>query len=568
MKKLFLLFIVFPLLGSNLSFGQIDLLYLKDQTPEYKELIQFYKELDQKYASAKLLSYPESDAGLPLQLFLIDKKQEFAPNPKRATILIMNGIHAGESCGVSASMNLAMELLENDDLAENCIIGIIPFYNIGGALNRNSTTRANQNGPKEYGFRGNAKNLDLNRDFIKNDSKNAAAFARLFHEWKPQIFIDTHTSNGADYQYPFTLISTQKDKLSPVLQPFLVDILEPYLYSGMEKKGFIMTPYVNLIKKTPDDGIAGFLDLPRYSTGYTALFNTIGFTTEAHMFKPFPVRVEATKAFLELIVSFTNERADEIVRNKRMADRMMINTINYDLNWVLNDSIFHMIEFKGYKADYKMSEISGKPRLYYDRNQAYTDSIKYFDTYKTTLKVKRPKYYIVPQAFEEVVERLKLNKVSMQRLAKDSTMIVKVYYIDAYESSTEPYEGHYIHSKVKLRILNDTLNFRAGDLLIPMGQVSDNYIISVLDPRGPDSFFAWNFFDSFLQQKEWFSPYVFEDEAAQILASDPKLKAEFNKKKASDKSFREDPEAQLYYIYKRSSHHEKEHMRYPIFRLD
>ena len=247
---------------------------------------------------------------------------------------------------------------------------------------------------------------------------------------------------------------------------------------------------------------------------------------------------------------------------------MMINTLNYELNWELNDSIFHMIEFKGYKAGYKNSEISGKPRLYYDRSQAYTDSIKYFDTYKATVKVKRPKYYIVPQAFDEVIERLKMNKVGMQRLLKDSAMIVRVYYIDAYESSTEPYEGHYIHSKVKLRIVNDTLNFRAGDFLIPMGQVSDNYTISVLDPRGADSFFAWNFFDSFLQQKEWFSSYVFEDEAAEILASDPKLKVEFNKKKASDKSFRDNPEAQLYYIYKRSSHYEKEHMRYPIFRLD
>jgi hypothetical protein len=31
-------------------------------------------------------------------------------------------------------------------------------------LNRNSTSRTNQNGPEEYGFRGNARNFDLNRD--------------------------------------------------------------------------------------------------------------------------------------------------------------------------------------------------------------------------------------------------------------------------------------------------------------------------------------------------------------------------------------------------------------------
>jgi hypothetical protein len=35
----------------------------------------------------------------------------------------------------------------------NTLIAAIPVYNIGGALNRNSTTRANQDGPEELQFR-------------------------------------------------------------------------------------------------------------------------------------------------------------------------------------------------------------------------------------------------------------------------------------------------------------------------------------------------------------------------------------------------------------------------------
>ena len=69
------------------------------------------------------------------------------------------------------------------------------------ALNRNSTTRTNQNGPESYGFRGNARNYDLNRDFIKSDTKNAKTFAQIFHLVQPDVFIDNHVSNGADYQY-------------------------------------------------------------------------------------------------------------------------------------------------------------------------------------------------------------------------------------------------------------------------------------------------------------------------------------------------------------------------------
>ena len=65
--------------------------------------------------------------------------------------------------------------------AKNTLIAAIPVYSVGGMLNRNSHSRANQNGPEEYGFRGNAGNYDLNRDFIKSDTKNSEVFQKLFY---------------------------------------------------------------------------------------------------------------------------------------------------------------------------------------------------------------------------------------------------------------------------------------------------------------------------------------------------------------------------------------------------
>ena len=55
------------------------------------------------------------------------------------------------------------------------------------------------------------------------DSRNAEAFVRLMHAVDPDVFVDTHTSNGADYPYTMTLITTQPDKAGPVLGPFLRD---------------------------------------------------------------------------------------------------------------------------------------------------------------------------------------------------------------------------------------------------------------------------------------------------------------------------------------------------------
>src|SRR5205085_10849189 len=126
----------------------------------------------------------------------------------------------------------------------NVVLAFIPVYNIGGCLNRNSNTRVNQNGPEEYGFRGNSQNLDLNRDFTKCDSKEARSFAQLFHYLNPDIFIDNHVSDGADYQHTMTLITTQYDKLG-TLGTYLKNTFEPAIYSGMKQKGWDMVPYVN-----------------------------------------------------------------------------------------------------------------------------------------------------------------------------------------------------------------------------------------------------------------------------------------------------------------------------------
>ena len=200
---------------------------------------------------------------------------------------------------------------------ENLVIIVIPIYNIGGALNRNSTTRANQNGPESYGFRGNAQNLDLNRDFIKCDSKNAQTFNQIFTEWQPDVFVDNHTSNGADYPYTMTLIDTQKDKLHPLLSEYMQTTMVPDLYHKMAEKKWEMAPYVNPVKMVPDSGIACFLETPRFSSGYTTLFNSLGFIGETHMLKPFDKRVEATYALMESLLEVVSRDHQKIKNHKK-----------------------------------------------------------------------------------------------------------------------------------------------------------------------------------------------------------------------------------------------------------
>lgn len=543
----------------------------KKETATYYEVIKHYEQLDKTYEQAKLFTYGNTDFGKPLHLLVLSKDKIFDPiairKSNKRILLINNGIHPGEPEGIDASMMLSRDLLKGDLLPKDVVICIIPVYNIDGSFNRTGTSRANQNGPVAYGFRGNSKNYDLNRDFIKTDSKNSHSFQQIFNIWQPEIFVDTHTSNGADYQYVMTLIPTHKDKLNPTLSGYMTKTMLPSLYAGMKKAGYGMIPYVNSIEETPDAGITGFLESARYSTGYTALHNTIGFMPETHMLKDYDKRVDATYRLLQIYIDIVVRDAKVIGENKQKADEETAKQTAFPIEWKLNENLAEDLEFKGYTAKQKPSEVSGLDRLYYDRNEPYTKTIKYWNTYQPSVTITKPLAYVIPKAWDKIIDLLKLNNVKVQQLQKDTQIDIESYYITDYKTVNSPFEGHYLHSNVKVNPVKQTLQFYEGDYVVYTNQPVNRYIIETLEPQAMDSFFNWNFFDAILGMKEHFSAYVFEDTAAELLKQNPELKKKLEAQKAKDSSLSKNAGAQLDFVYKNSDYYEKTHSRYPIARL-
>ena len=545
----------------------------KNYSATYDEIISFYKKLDQNSDIIKVSPFGKADIGKPLHEVIISTSKTFDPESikkeGKQVLFINNGIHPGEPCGIDASMMLARDIVSGkvkNALLKDIVLVIIPVYNVGGCLNRTSTSRANQNGPEAYGFRGNAQNLDLNRDFIKCDSKNAETFNLLFNKWSPTVFIDNHTSNGADYQYTMTLIATQKDKLSKALGDYLEKEMLPDLYKKMKKKKWEMTPYV-YARSTPDEGITGFLDLPRYSSGYGALHNVISFMPETHMLKPYKDRVWSTYAFMESMIQHMSDRGAEIIKAKNKAISQNQKAKQLDINWTADRSKSEKISFKGYEAKYKESKVTGHSRLYYDTGKKYKKDIPFYNHYKAATTIKTPKQYVIPQAYANVISRLEWNNVEIEKIKRDTVISGDTYYITDYTSSARPYEGHFLHREVEVENFKLKQQFYAGDVIVKTNQRKKRYIVETLEPQGPDSFFAWNFFDGILMQKEYYSAYVFEDLAVEILKKDRKLKKAFDQKKKSDATFAEDSNAQLDYIYKNSPYYEKTFQRYPVLRV-
>ncbi len=546
-----------------------------EETATYEEGIGFYQQLAGTFPEIQITEQGPTDCGKPLHLITLSLDQDFDFSSlhakEKAVLLVNNAIHPGEPDGVDASMmflrDLMLERNQYQPLLKDVAIAVVPFYNIGGVLNRNSTSRANQNGPKEYGFRGNGRNYDLNRDFIKADTLNARSFTQLFHKIDPDIFVDTHVSNGADYPYVMTIDITQKDKLGGPLAVYLEETMMPFLYESMEIAGAEMIPYVNIFGDTPENGYSQFFDSPRYSSGYTALFHTLGFMTETHMLKGYRERVWATYHYLMATLKVMHRDRLQILQIRQQTKEMTKAQSKFDLAWELDESRHTPLRFKGYKSEWITSEVTGQKRLRYDRQQTFNKQIPYANHYRATVSVSRPDYYLIPQSWRQIIDRLRLNQVRLETLSKDTTYDVEVYHIEDYQTLEKPYEGHYLHRNVKLRTERATLRFRKGDVRVPVNQWRNRYIVETLEPQGIDSFFAWNFFDTILQRKEGYSDYVFEDEAAQLLATDSKIREAFETKRRNDSSFASDGRAQLDFIYRRSPRYEAAHLRYPIYRV-
>jgi hypothetical protein len=541
------------------------------KTATYQETIDFYIELAKDFPEVNIQMIGKTDSGHPLHIVTFNPAGDFNfqnIRKDKTLILINNGIHPGESDGIDASMLLFRDLVTHKiEHPKNVVLVSIPIYNIGGALNRNSTTRANQNGPESYGFRGNAQNYDLNRDFIKADSKNAKTFAQIFHLVKPDIFVDTHVSNGADYQYTLTHLFTQHNKLGGELGNYLQHVIIPKLEQGLEAAKWPITPYVNVFNRPPNGGFSQFMDYPRYSTGYTSLWNVMGMMVETHMLKPYKQRVEGTYELLKQMTQIAEKEHTTIKTLREKVNDTTKEALTYHLNWKIDSTKTQIISFRGYEADTIQSEITGFQRLKYNRTQPFIKDVVYYNTYVPNDTIVVPAAYIIKKGWHAIVERLEQNQIEYKLLEQDTTLQVESYKIASYDTRKSPYEGHYLHYNTSVEAATKNVAFDKGDYLVTTDQVGIRYLIETLEPAATDSFFNWNFFDPILQQKEGFSPYVFEDVALDLLTKNQTLCDSFLLKKENDKAFSNNWYTQLSWIYKKSRYYEPAHLQYPVYRV-
>ncbi|MFM7664110.1 MAG: hypothetical protein ACKO68_06250, partial [Bacteroidota bacterium] len=551
-------------LGQNLWIG--------NTSPDYYSLIAHLKSLDKANERMALFDMGPSDVpGLPIYLCVLNPAQDSVSTFEKArngtTLLFNNAIHPGEPDGINACLIYTENFLKLDSINPlDPLVAFIPAYNVGGMLNRSSTSRANQNGPEEYGFRGNAQNLDLNRDFTKMDSENAHTFARIFHALEPDVFVDNHVSNGADYQYTLTYITSVRERIAPSLRKLIYGTLLPQLTQDLKASKWDLFPYVETVKDIPDSGIYQFNDLPRYAMGYASLFNTVSFTVETHMLKPFPNRVRATHDFMNSLVRWCVKNKNTLEKARENAHEWEGSLSYFKYNYVRTDEADSLI-FKGFQSTRDTNDITGLAHLKYDRTQPYQKTIPFFKHYAPKDSLRIPRFYVIRGQERRIIEQLKFHGIVINELREAQKLTVKAQIVRSFDAISKPYEGHYMHPNKVIERVEKSIVFRPGDVIIPCNQNGSLFLHSVLQPEAEDSYFTWNYFDSYLQEKEYFSNYVFVDKIRNLLKTQQELKQAYEAKKSSDPEFAASEWQQLYFLYQNSQYFEPSYMMLPVFEL-
>jgi hypothetical protein len=181
-------------------------------------------------------------------------------------------------------------------------------------------------------------------------------------------------------------------------------------------------------------------------------------------------------------------------------------------------------------------------------------------------KIKPPAFYIIPVQHQEVIENLKSHGIEMLTIQNDSMLVVSMYRFNNPQIQGKlPLQGR-CRLKAETDIEIKPLQFLKGSVVIQTNQALGNLACLLLEPSFTDSYFQWGFFPECLERTEYFETYVLEPYAADALLKNPRLKADFEKKKAEDEAFSKDQQAQLRWFYERSPYADDTYLLYPVGR--
>ena len=549
------------------------------QTPDYNDTVAYARRLAHASPAIDYRGFGYSGQGRELPLIVASESGAFTPEAAKmqgkAVVLIQACIHAGEPDGKDAGFALLRDIAITKTAAgilENTVLLFIPIYNTDGHERASRYNRINQNGPEEMGWRATSTYQNLNRDYLKADTPETRAWLNLWNEWNPDLFIDCHVTDGADYRCNITYHHEHHAGVDDAVLEWERDVFGANVAPATEAAGNVISWYLEFIdNRDLSLGTRDFNGSPRFSTGYVPIRNRPGILIETHMLKDYRSRVIGTYDFLRAALAEVNREPERLKQLGREADERAVAlgrdydpTRLYPLDFETTNETTPF-EVRAYQYNTDESDVSGDKRVVYGR-EPLDLTVPMYQTFRVTRAVAPPHSYIVPVQWTEVIEVLKAHGLETHTLFEATEIEVESYRFTNVKWPAGPFEGRHM-PRFDVEPVTETRTFHAGSLVVPVGQRLSKVAVNLLEPHAPDSFARWGFFNAIFEEKEYGEPYILEALAREMMANDPALKHEFEQLLNTDAEFAANSYERLRFFHKRSPYWDPQMNLYPVGRI-
>ncbi len=548
------------------------------ETATVEQVEDYLARLNAHSDAISVSTFGHSAEGRALTVAIVARGVEHTATAARASgrpiIMLQAGIHPGENEGKDAILVLLRQLLVaevSSPWLDELILIVVPVYNVDGEARRSPFNRINQLGPETMGWRTNASNLNLNRDFIKADTAEMRAWLSLWADWMPHLMVDMHNTDGADFQYDSSWILAAGPNVPAALAQWQQTALIDGAFAVVEGQGFKLAPYIQLVEDDdPRKGITGFIATPRYSTGYVLAHARPGLTIENHMLKTnerrFDVSLALLRAILDEVAAHPAALTSAISSAEAQARAQLAAPEGYPLELRIS-TIERRMRFLGVGFTRQLSEISGRPWIRYQPETAQVLDLAVFDQTEAAAVGHLPAAWLIPVEWQEVIARLRAHRIEISRLNRSLSIDAEFDRAEQIALSAKSFEGRQMVESWTLVQVRRQRDFAAGSVLVEADQALAVLAAEMLQPGAPDSLARWGFFNAVFEDKEYFEARVMEELARKMLAERPELRDAFELA-LMQATFAGDRDARLRWFYERSEWADPRRNVIPIARLD
>lgn len=540
------------------------------ESPTYAETMAWVEKLVENSGYLQLISIGRSEQGRPIQMVIASLDQDFIAEElstsKKPLILFQAGIHAGEIDGKDAGMMLLRDISQGSKLSllEQSNLLFIPILNVDGHERRSEYGRVNQRGPKEMGWRTNAVNLNLNRDYTKLETAGIQAVAEVINSYDPDLYIDIHVTDGADYQYDITYGYVATGGYSPEISSWLSTSFQPEVDQALKANGHIPGPL--LFAANGNDFSAGnvaFSFSPRFSHTYGDIRHMASILIENHSLKPFEQRVLGTYVFLEQAIKSLGNHYATLKKAVKSDSNQPKESI--PVKFKFRDTPADSMEFLGIASSKVKSEITGAEYVKWE-GKPITQSVPSIFMDVPELSVPVPKAYWVPVEWTEVITKLKQHGIQMETLSEAKELRVELSTVTSFSMGNQPYEGLMRVQRFELDKTYRTMTLNPGSVRVGTDQALGELAVILLESESVDSFFQWGYFNSIFSQTEYMETYIMEPLIAKMLSEDADLKKRFEEEKGTNPEFAKSPRQVYRWFYEQTPYFDQNWKVIPVGR--